>query len=57
MIDWTSITDPLTGAYIGPDFPSVEVVELTINLGRKAVIKGAQDTSNQTIVRVALRNG
>ena len=57
LIDWTSIIDPLTGNYIGPDFPSVEVVELTINLGRKAIIKGAQDTSNQTIVRVALRNG
>jgi hypothetical protein len=57
LIDWTSMTDPLTGAYIGPDFPSVEVVELTINLGRKAIIKGAQDTGNQTIVRVALRNG
>lgn len=56
-IDWTSIIDPLTGNYIGPDFPSVEVVELTINLGRKAIINGAQDTANQTIVRVALRNG
>lgn len=57
VIDWTSIIDPITGAYIGPDYPSVEVVELTINLGREAIINGAQDTSNQTIVRVALRNG
>lgn len=56
-LDWTSIVDPDTGQYIGPDFPSVEVVELTINLGRKAIIHGAGDTSNQTIVRVALRNG
>ncbi len=57
LIDWTAVIDPLTGENIGPDFPSVEVVELTINLGRKAIIKGAQDTTNQTIVRVALRNG
>ena len=56
-LDWTSIKDPLTGENIGPDFPSVEVVELTVDLGRRAIIHGAQDTSNQTIVRVALRNG
>jgi hypothetical protein len=56
-LNWMSITDPQTGEYIGPDFPSVEVVELTVDLGRKAVIHGAQDTANQTIVRVALRNG
>ena len=57
LLDWTSITDPLTGAYIGPDFPSVEVVELTLNLHRKSTLHGGTDTSNQTIVRVAFRNG
>lgn len=56
-IDHNSITDPTTGAYIGPDFTSVEVVELTIHEAIKATIHGSQDTSNQTIIRVALRNG
>ena len=56
-ISYTSITDPLTGAYIGPDFTSVEVVELTIHETIKATIHGAQDTINHTTIRVALRNG
>jgi Tfp pilus assembly protein FimT len=43
--------------YIGPDFPSVEVVELTIHLFQKSTVAGAADTSNETIVRVAVRNG
>lgn len=55
-IDYTSITDTLTGAYIGPDFPSVEVVELTLNLYRESTLDGGQDTLNSTIVRVAIRN-
>jgi len=57
LLDWTSITDPLTGNYIGPDFPSVEVLELTLNLHRKSTLHGGADTSNQTIVRIAFRNG
>jgi hypothetical protein len=56
-IDYTSITDPLTGEYIGPDFTSVEVVEMTIHEFIRATIDNAQDTTNQTIIRVALRNG
>lgn len=55
-IDYTSIVDPTTGAYIGPDFPSVEVVELTINFYKKSTVGGGAATSNSTIVRVALRN-
>lgn len=55
-IDYTSVTDPTTGLPVGPDFPSVEVVELTLHLGRNATIGGAQTTTNETIVRVALRN-
>ncbi|MGH7240902.1 MAG: pilus assembly FimT family protein [Candidatus Saccharimonadales bacterium] len=43
--------------YIGPDFPSVEVVELTVHLFQKSMVGGAANTSNETIVRVALRNG
>lgn len=55
-IDYTSITDPNTGNYIGPDFPSVEVVEFKLNLFRKATLKKGANTSNQTVIRVALRN-
>jgi len=57
LLDWTSITDPLTGQYIGPDFPSVEVIELTLTLHRKSTLHGGTATNNQTIVRVAFRNG
>jgi type II secretory pathway pseudopilin PulG len=57
LIDYTSIIDPDTGLYIGPDFTSVEVVELTIHEKIKATIHGAQDTINAATIRVALRNG
>jgi type II secretory pathway pseudopilin PulG len=57
LLDWTSITDPVTGASIGPDFPSVEVLELTLNLHRKSVLHAGNDTTNKTIIRVAFRNG
>ncbi len=55
-IDYTSITDPVTGAYIGPDFPSVEVVEFTVKFFRKARLSQGADSTNQTVIRVALRN-
>ncbi|MDB5170528.1 MAG: hypothetical protein JWO35_222 [Candidatus Saccharibacteria bacterium] len=55
-IDYTSIVDPSTGAFIGPDFPSVEVIELKVNLFRKGKLSRSADSSNQTVVRVALRN-
>jgi len=56
LIDYTSITDPDTGAYIGPDFPVVEVVELTINIAAKPTLQSTNTTINSTIIRVALRN-
>jgi hypothetical protein len=56
-IDYTSITDPNTGQYIGPDYPVVEVLELTLHMHRKATIHGTADTSNETIIRVTSRNG
>jgi len=56
LIDYTSIVDASTGNYIGPDFPAVEVVEFTIKLSIKAQLHNASTTSNQTVVRVALRN-
>lgn len=55
-INYTSITDPDTGAYIGPDFSSVEVVEFTLKLYKKAQVHSGADTANQTVIRVALRN-
>jgi prepilin-type N-terminal cleavage/methylation domain-containing protein len=55
-IDYTSITDPNTGEYIGPDFPSVEVIEFNLKLFKKAQLHSGADTSNQTVIRIALRN-
>jgi type II secretory pathway pseudopilin PulG len=63
-IDWTSIiaTDSsgnpiIPTQYVGPDYPAVEVVELTVHLSHASTIHGGTDTSNEVIVRVALRNG
>jgi Tfp pilus assembly protein FimT len=55
-IDYSSIVDPNTGQYIGPDFPSVEVVEFTLKLFQKAQVHNGNNTTNQTVIRVALRN-
>jgi type II secretory pathway pseudopilin PulG len=56
LIDWTSITDPNTGEYAGPDFPAVEVVELTLNLSKKPSFSSTGNLQNSTIIRIALRN-
>jgi hypothetical protein len=56
LIDYTSITDPDTGAYIGPDFPAVEVMEFTLNLSKKAAFSSTNAQQNSTIIRIALRN-
>jgi len=63
-IDYTSVVERdvngnpvVPTVYIGPDFSSVEVVEMTIHLYEKATVGGAANTTNETIVRVALRNG
>jgi Tfp pilus assembly protein PilW len=55
-INYQSIVDPNTGNYIGPDFPSVEVVQLNLQLYKSAQLHNGANTSNQTIIRVALRN-
>ncbi|HSX15948.1 MAG TPA: hypothetical protein VLF40_04110 [Candidatus Saccharimonadales bacterium] len=57
LLDYHSIVDPLTGAYIGPDFPSVEVLEITVNIHRHGTLHAGQATDNSTIVRIAFRNG
>jgi prepilin-type N-terminal cleavage/methylation domain-containing protein len=58
-IDHNSIIDTTVtpNAYIGPDFPSVEVVEFNLHNFRKSRLGGGTDTSNQTVIRIALRNG
>lgn len=56
LIDYTSITDPSTGQYIGPDFPAVEVLEVTINLSKKPAFSSTNPVSNSTVIRIALRN-
>ncbi len=55
-IDWTSITDPITGQYAGPDFTVVEVVEFTLNITKKPLFQQTNATVNSTVVRIALRN-
>ncbi|MGB4966801.1 MAG: hypothetical protein WBO35_01215 [Candidatus Saccharimonadales bacterium] len=56
-IDWNAVKDPETGQPIGPDYPDVEVVELTVFLKKRATIKGTADSISHTTIRVALRNG
>ena len=56
LINHHSIVDSITGEYIGPDYPVVEVVELNLHLSKASVIKGGQNTSNQTVIRVAIRS-
>jgi hypothetical protein len=55
-IDYTSIFDSNTNSYIGPDFPSVEVVELKLNLSRKAKLQSGNTENSSTVIRIALRN-
>lgn len=55
-IDYTSVYDPDIGQYVGPDFPSVEVLELKLNITKKPVFQKTNATANTTIIRVALRN-
>lgn len=40
----------------GADFPSVEVVELTVNLSKKPLGVSTNTTQSATVIRVALRN-
>lgn len=56
LIDHASSTDPSTGEYIGPDFPTVEVAEMTLNISKKVVFQKGDSVINSTIIRVALRN-
>jgi len=55
-VDWTSIFDPINNEYIGPDYPSVEVAEFTLDLAKKPVFQKTDATQNRTVIRIALRN-
>ena len=55
-IDYTSITDALTGEFIGPDFPAVEVAEFTIDITDRPLYQQNESTQVSTVIRVALRN-
>ncbi len=56
LMDYTSVVDPDTGEYAGPDMPAVEVVELVLYVNKKSTLHGGADTTSQTIIRIALRN-
>lgn len=56
LIDHHSATDPDTGAYIGPDYPVVEVVELKLNLTQKPRFQKTNATINSTVIRIAIRS-
>lgn len=44
------------GCVAGPDFPSVQVVEYTLNIAKTAATQSTQTTKSSTVIRVALRN-
>lgn len=55
-IDYTSSTDPSSGQYNGPDYPSVEAVEFTLRFSVKPIFQKTNAVQSSTVIRVALRN-
>lgn len=55
-INYQSITDPVTGDYIGPDFTAVEALQYTFHITNKTLFQQSTSTINDTVVRIALRN-
>lgn len=56
LLDYTSIFDTTTNTYVGPDFPSVEVIEFNIHIAKKPIFQKTNATLNDTVIRIALRN-
>lgn len=56
LIDYTSAFDPDINAYIGPDYPAVEVMEFKLTLVKKPFLQTTNATRTSTIIRIALRN-
>lgn len=57
VLNHEATTDSLTGEFNGPDFPLVEVVELTINLEKAAAFEHSASSINNTVIRISIRNG
>ncbi len=55
-INYQSITDPVTGTYIGPDFSAVEALQYTFHVAKKTLFQQTTSTINDTVIRIALRN-
>jgi type II secretory pathway pseudopilin PulG len=55
-INYHASTDPVTGAYNGPDFTTVEALQYTFHITKKSLFIKTNGTYNDTIVRIALRN-
>jgi prepilin-type N-terminal cleavage/methylation domain-containing protein len=55
-VDWTSIFDSSINSYAGPDQTAVEVLELTLNISKKATQQTTNSTTSSTVIRIALRN-
>jgi len=55
-INYQGSTDPTSGEYNGPDFPTVEAMQYTFHLAKKSLFITSNGTYNDTIVRIALRN-
>lgn len=56
LIDFHSSTDPISGAYTGPDFPAVEALELTLHFTLKPLFQKTNAVQTSTVIRIALRN-
>lgn len=56
LIDWTSVTDIITGLPAGPDNSTIEVVELKLNVSKKPLLQSSNTISSTTVIRIALRN-
>lgn len=56
LIDYTSAFDPDINAYVGPDYPAVEVMEFKLTLVKKPFLQTTNATRTSTIIRIALRN-
>lgn len=55
-INYHATTDPVTGAFTGPDFVAVEALQYTFHVIKKPLFQKTNATINDTVVRIALRN-
>lgn len=55
-INYNSVIDTDTGAYIGPDFTAVEALQYNFRISKKPLFQKSNATTSDTVVRIALRN-